>query len=154
MNSLPFHNTAISILCNAIVGGFAIVVAVCFSSAFADGPDNVDYRQNIMKTLGEQTSAVFMILEQKAPRSDLDKHIKALAIISTQVLSAFEPHAKGGDAKPIIWDNWEDFASKARAQVEKFNELNKAAENGDLEPGEVKQAFTCKNCHDDYRVEK
>lgn len=140
---------------NGFVCGFTVALALALTTGYAAGLDDVDYRQNIMKTLGEQAGAVGMILEQKAPQGDLTKHVKALAITSTQVLKAFEPHAEGGDAKPNVWKNWDKFAAKANEQAKKFAELDKALESGGLDAAaKVKESFACKSCHDTYRVEK
>lgn len=95
-----------------------------------------------------------MILQHKAPQDDLTEHVKALTITLTQVLKAFEPHAEGGDAKPNVWNNWDDFAAKANEQAEKFAALKEALESDSLDAVKVKESFACKNCHDTYRVEK
>jgi len=142
-----------------IVGGLtmAAMVAVVPMAAHADDEDTIDYRKHVMATLGSQAGALFMILQQKAPAENFASHVKALALTSTQAMKAFEPHVEGGtskgDSKPEVWSNWDDFSGKMNELVEKLAALDKAAQEGGMAAAApmVKEAFTCKGCHDDYR---
>src|SRR5262245_59830849 len=83
----------------------ALVLALAPMVTQADEVALIDYRQQVMKTLGEQAEALAMTMQQKAPAENFNLHVRALAIASTQALSAFEPKANGGNAKPDIWKN-------------------------------------------------
>ncbi len=145
---------------NKIIGGLAIaaVVAVVPVPAQADDQDVIDYRKHVMKTLGEQAGALFQILQQKAPPDNFAVHVKTLALTSTQVVKAFENHVDGdgseGSAKSNIWSSWDDFTAKAKELEEKLMALDKAASEGGMGAAAplVKESFTCKGCHDEYRV--
>jgi cytochrome c556 len=133
---------------------FSIALTFVWLTACADGPDDVDYRQNVMKTLGNQTNAVFAILQERVPGQDLSKHVQALAVTSTQILKAFESNSEGGNAKPEIWNDWDDFAAGAHKLATKLADLQRDIEAGIVDADQVKEAFTCKACHDTYRVDK
>ena len=143
-----------------IVGGLtmAAMVAVVPVTAHADDQDKIAYREHVMTTLGAQAGALFMILQEKAPPDNFASHVKALAITSTQALKAFEPHVEGdtskGNAKPEIWAKWDDFSSKMNEMVEKLAALDKVTQEGGMAAAGplVKESFTCKGCHDNYRV--
>src|SRR5258706_3279355 len=72
----------------------------------ADDDDIVDYREHIMKTMGEQSAAISMILQLKAPTDNLGTHLRILAITTSTALRAFEPKVVGGHSKADIWGNW------------------------------------------------
>lgn len=142
-----------------IAGGLALaaMVAVVPVAAHADDQDTIDYRKHVMATMGSQAGALFMILQQKAPPDNFASHVKALALTSTQAMKAFEPHVEGGtskgDAMPDVWAKWDDFSAKMTELVDKLAALDKAAQEGGMAAAApmVKEAFTCKGCHDNYR---
>ena len=58
------------------------------------------------------------------------------------------------DALPAIWDNWEDFESRANQLITDADSLVDAAASGSMD--EIKPAFmaaakNCKGCHDQYK---
>lgn len=54
-----------------LVTGLALAVVVFTPAAGrADDEDSIEYRQHIMKTLGEQAAAIRMIVEHKAPATN------------------------------------------------------------------------------------
>ncbi len=142
-----------------IIGGLAMAATVALApmAAHADDQDTIDYRKHVMATLGAQAAALFMTLQQKAPAENFAHHVKTLAVTSQQALKAFEPNVEGGtakgDAMPKVWSNWDDFAGKMNDMVAKLEALDKAAESGGMAAAGsmVKEAFTCKGCHDEYR---
>lgn len=60
----------------------------------------------------------------------------------------------GTRAKPEIWDNWEDFASKWSALGDAAEAMQTAAGEGAeaIGPALGKLGGACKACHDDYRA--
>ena len=142
-----------------IIGGFAMAVTITLvpMTTHADDQDTIDYRKQVMSSLGAQAAALFMTLQQKAPAENFASHVKALAVNSTQALKAFEPNVEGGtgkgDAMPKIWSNWDDFSAKMNEFVEKMAALDKAAQEGGMAAAAplVQESFTCKGCHDEYR---
>jgi len=122
----------------------------------ADDQDVIDYRQHIMKTLGEQMGAIGMIIQNKAPPDNFALHLKVLAITATQAKSAFEPKVAGGDAKPGVWTDWQDFSHRLDELVAATAELAASAQHDSVAKVGAKMQSTlkCKGCHDTYRVPK
>jgi len=122
----------------------------------ADDQDVIDYRQHIMKTMGEQMGAISMILQNKAPPDNFAVHLKVLAITATQAKSAFEPKVPGGDAKPGVWTDWQDFSHRLDELVSATAQLATAAQHESVSQvgAKMQSALKCKGCHDTYRVPK
>ena len=122
----------------------------------ADDDDLIDYRQHIMKTMQEQVAAIDMILKQRAPGENLSIHVKVLASAASTAKSAFQPKVPGGEAKPEVWTNWTDFASRLDKQVAALGDLDKATSSGGSTAAgpKVQAALSCDGCHDAYRVPK
>jgi len=122
----------------------------------AEDQDVVDYRQHIMRTMGEQEAAIGMILEQKAPADNFATHIRILAVTAATAKKAFEPKVPGGKAKPEVWAQWPDFARRLDALAAATDDLAKIAASGGVAAvgAKVSGALTCKSCHDIYLVEK
>lgn len=122
----------------------------------ADDQDVIDYRQHIMKTMGEQMGAISMILQNKAPPDNLAVHLKVLAITATQAKSAFQPKVPGGDSKPGVWTDWQDFSHRLDELVSATADLATAAQHESVSQvgARMQSAPKCKGCHDTYRVPK
>ena len=143
-------------LCPEPSFGAVVLLAFCWAqcpTGYAAGPDDVDYRQNVMKTLGAQVEAMEMVLQGRAPAYDLEDHLAALTATSSQVLPAFEPAASGGNAKTAVWDDWEDFSSRARKQADGLAALRDASTSAEFSADRVREALHCTGCHDAYRLD-
>jgi cytochrome c556 len=79
--------------------------------------------------------------------------MEALALIASTALKSFEPKVPGGDSKPEVWSDWDDFAGR----MQEFARLTaKMAEAGRTEGKDAGlshaiEALNCKACHDVYR---
>jgi cytochrome c556 len=133
-----------------------LVLSLAALPGRADDQDVIDYRQHIMKTMGEQMGAISMILQNKAPPDNFAVHLKVLAITATQAKSAFEPKVPGGDAKPGVWTDWQDFSHRLDELVSATAELATAAQHESVSQvgAKMQSALKCKGCHDTYRVPK
>lgn len=121
----------------------------------ADDQDTIDYRQHIMKTMGEQVTILGMMVQQKAPADDFATHAQVLALTVATAKAAFEPEVPGGAAKPQVWSQWPDFEKRMDALVAATADLAKVAKSSGAAAGSKMQAaLTCKGCHDTYRVPK
>jgi len=122
----------------------------------ADDQDVIDYRQHIMKTMGEQMGAISMILQNKAPPDNFAVHMKILALAASQAKSAFQPKVPGGDAKPGVWTDWPDFSKRLDELVSATTDLATAAQHESVSQvgAKMQSALKCKGCHDTYRVPK
>lgn len=122
----------------------------------ADDEDTIAYRKHIMKTLDEQTAAIGMIFSGAIPDTNLQLHMDAIAAAAAQGLSAFEPNVPGGDAKPEVWSNWEDFSRRMNEFAEKTASMAKVArEEGTDHAAELAvDALDCKGCHKVYNSKR
>lgn len=129
--------------------------SIAGAPARADDRDTIEYRQHVMKTLGEQATLLGMIAGGKAPTTDLAAHARVLAMTATTAKAAFQPNVAGGSAKPEVWAQWPEFAKRLDTLVASTTEVAKAAESGDPKSvGAKLQALPCKGCHDTFRAKK
>ena len=132
----------------------AVLASTLFLSgaARAEDQDSIDYRRHIMATLGEEAAAIGQILQKKAPADDLAVHAQILAVTAATAKKAFEPKAPGGEAKPGVWANWNDFAKRLDELTAATADLAKTAKEGGLAASAPKvEALGCRSCHDTYR---
>ena len=135
--------------------GIALVGTLLPISGFADDQDVRDYRSRVMKTLGEQFGALNMISKGKAPAGDIAAQAEVLRITASLAKSAFEPKVPGGNAKPEVWDKWDDFSKRLDEMVAAADDVAKSAKQGGVAAVTPKlSSLSCKGCHDVYRVEK
>ena len=64
------------LLCSVLAMMF---LASLSAQSRADDQDVIDYRQHIMKSMGEQAKIIDMIVNKRAPADHLAEHIQALA---------------------------------------------------------------------------
>jgi cytochrome c556 len=142
---------AVSLLLSA-----AMLVAMSPAIALADDQDVVDYRQHVMKTIGEQTAALDEILQHRIPPDNFVTHVEVLAIAASTAKKAFEPKVLGGQSKPDVWAHWADFSKRLDDLAAATAELAKSARDGGLAATapKIPSALTCKSCHDTYQQPK
>jgi cytochrome c556 len=116
----------------------------------------IDYRQHIMKTLGETAQSLAMIMQGKAPAENFAVHAQILAITAASAEKAFTPKVPGGEAKADVWAKWDDFSKRMKELAANTADLAKTAQAGgkDAAGPKLKTALTCKGCHDIYREQK
>ncbi len=123
--------------------------------AYADDQDVVDYRRHIMITLREEVAVLSMILEQRAPTDGLVTHAQILATTAATAKLAFEQQIPGGEAKPNVWANWDNFSKRMDELVATTADLAKSAQDSGATAVATKiKALNCESCHDTYRVPK
>src|ERR1700689_5683667 len=79
-----------------VIGCAILVAATGPTLARADDQDVIDYREHIMKTMGEQAAAISQILQQKAPAENFAIHVEILAVTAATAKKAFESKVLGG----------------------------------------------------------
>lgn len=116
--------------------------------------DAVTYRRHVMKTMGEQAAALAMVLQEKGPAENAALHARTISLMATAALKAFEPEARGGEAKDEIWRKWDDFAKRLQILSSGTNELAMIAERDGLVAVQAKvmSVLSCKSCHDVYTL--
>jgi cytochrome c556 len=135
--------------------GIALVGTLLPISGFADDQDVRDYRSHVMKTMGEQFAALNQISKGKAPAGDVAVQAEVLSITASTAKLAFTPKVLGGEAKPEVWDKWDDFSKRLDEMAAAAADLAKAAKQGGVAAVTPKlSSLSCKGCHDDYRVAK
>lgn len=138
-----------------VLSGVALAALVALPAMAAENKDVIDYRINIMKTLGEQASAMGKIAQGKVTNADnLAAHAQTIAIQVGAAKKAFEAKVVGGTSTQAVWDNWKDFSDRFTALETAANEVAAAAKAGGMDAAKPKMAglFTCKACHDIYRT--
>ena len=132
----------------------SLVVPVAALNA-AEPEEQIKYRQNVMKSIGGHTSAIFAITGDKAgDESHLEAHIRSLAATSTVVKDIFPPESELGEtrAKAEIWTDAEGFADAVKAVEDAAAGVLAAYENGGDLGGALRDlGGSCKGCHDEYR---
>src|ERR1700704_6744856 len=111
-----------SVVTTSVACGFVLI-----GSARADDQDVIAYRRHIMKTLGEQALALDMMIQQRVPNDNFQKHLQIIALTVGTAKKAFEPRVVGGRAKAAVWDQWADFSKRLDELTAISMELAKTA---------------------------
>lgn len=138
---------------------YRALVASAFLTLIGTGPasandeDAIAYRQHIMHSLQEQTAALGKILSGAVPDDNAVAHMEALALIASTALKSFEPKVPGGDSKPEVWSNWDDFSGRMQEFARLTATMAQAARDEGKDAGlsHAIAALNCKGCHDVYR---
>jgi cytochrome c556 len=143
---------------NAVVVSLLAAAVLLPNAARADDQDTIDYRQHVMKTLGELSAALGQILQQKvvvAPDAVVS-HTQTMAITAKMAKTAFQPKVPGGESKPEVWSNWADFSKRLDELTAYTEAVASAAKSGGIAAAGPKltDAHVCKDCHDQYRQKK
>jgi len=141
-----------------VTSGILAAGALLAASAVAVGDDQdvIDYRQHVMKTIGEQMGAIQLILENRVPADNLAVHLEVIAATAPQAKVAFTPEVAGGRSKPEVWSDWEGFSARLDKFAAGARELADAAASGDAAAAAARLPATldCKGCHEAYRAPK
>ena len=146
---------AAALLCALGVGLLAVPSSP--SPAHEGATGIVKQRMDDMDTIGR---ALKRISERVKARRDLGKiepDAEAIRAAAVRMPSLFPPGSQDGhsDAKPAIWDRWQDFLAAARALEEEAGKLGTAARAGnDAEVAAQVRAVTraCSGCHTPFKA--
>jgi cytochrome c556 len=118
--------------------------------------DPVLERQLVMQALEEDAEALGMIVAGLQPADKMAEHSRNVARLAKEAYESFKPNVPGGNAKPEIWTNWDDYSKRMETFVAKSEEMVKLAEAGDKNAviEIMVDAMPCKSCHDVYREKK
>ncbi len=146
------------------LGGVTLGAAVMVQGVSAFAADDIylndgsliDYRQQIMKTMDAQVTAIGQVLTKTVPNENIVSHFEVLLATTIQAKVAFENKALGGDSLPIIWDEWEHFSGLLdEAEKEIGITITRIKDVGpDAAWDASLSALACKSCHDTYRAKK
>jgi len=131
-------------------------VAIAATAGLAFGQDDpLAQREALMKEMGAQAGISVKMIKGESPydaaaaKAAMDK----IAANAAEIPSYFPEGSEGGDALPVIWENFSDFEAKATALKTAAEAAAAAADQG-VEAfgpafGAVGQA--CGACHQVYR---
>ncbi len=133
-----------------------LALALLPVASTADDQDVIDYRKHIMTTLQAQVAALGMIMSGAIPDDNVVAHMDIIAATAAIALKSFEPKVEGGDAKPEVWAQWDDFSARLNEFAERTSAMAKTAHEKGKDEAllQAMDALTCKQCHDTYRVKK
>ena len=134
----------------------AMVFSLGLASAQAADKDVIDYRQNLMKSLGAHGGALGAILQNRVSHTEnLAYHADAIAAAAEAAPLAFKQNLPGGTSAANIWEDWEDFEGRFNALAAAAKEVAAAARSGGMAEARPKvgQMFICTDCHDKFRTE-
>ena len=123
-------------------------------------PDEViAYRRSVMTLVGWNFGPMSAMNKGKIPfdAKEFASHADRIASLAPQALEGFAKGSDKGaetDAKPEIWQNFDDFKSKLNDLVTESKAMSEVAKSGDEAKSKEqfkKLAGTCKACHDKYK---
>jgi len=141
---------------------FGLVALVALGLGLAQAADGdapvLQYRQKLMKAQGASMGSIGDILKYKLPYGSkhIAAHAKNISEFAKLIPDAFEKKIATGftDAKPEVWQNWDDFVAKAKVLEDAGAKLAAAADGGDMKalmPHVKALGNACKGCHTEYR---
>lgn len=123
---------------------------------FEKAEDAVAYRQSALKLMGAHFGGLAPTMRGRTPydAAAVQAEIDLVRTISALPWKAFGENAKGGNARPAIWEDSEKFRQAAENLKSSMDRLGTAAAGGDFDT--VRAAYadtaaTCKACHDSFR---
>jgi cytochrome c556 len=118
-------------------------------------------RHEGMEAMGDATKALHRALSGTPDLASVRTNASKIAQLSEQASTWFPagtgPNVGKTRAKPEIWQNSEDFASRLRALQTAARALETASRSNDVAAMNARFAdlgATCKACHDKYRAEE
>lgn len=130
------------------------------ASAQDDKNPTISYRQKVMSSIGANIGAISDILKYMLPHEkNIQAHAEQMASAAALIPSAFKEEVSEGltDAKPAIWQEWDEFEEYAGDLESAANKLAEVAASGDTAEigAQVKKVGdACKQCHDEFRKPK
>lgn len=140
----------------AAVAWMPVLTAMPASAQFAKAEDAIQYRQEKLKAMGEQSDRLGAMVRGRVPFDAKVAQDSADTLLALSKLPwpAFAPGYEGGKAKPEVWKEMDKFTAAAQRLQADTAKLAEAARTGDLE--RIKAAFgdtadSCRACHREFR---
>lgn len=121
--------------------------------------DAIEYRQAAFEVLAWNFGPMGAMVKGKIPfeAKTFAERAAKVAFLSNLPIEGFIPGSEQGDteAKPIIWQEWDDFKAKMGQLQEESTQLAEVAKTA-TQIEEVANQFgetakVCKGCHEKYR---
>lgn len=139
----------------ALAGG--LISTALVSTAQDDRDPVITYRQKVMQSMGANLGAIGDTLKFSLPyQANIEVHAGQISNAASLIPSAFENIVSEGltDAKPEIWEEFEEFEEYAGEVEDASAKLAEVAAGGDAAAiGQQVKAVgdACKQCHDEFR---
>jgi len=145
-------------LCAGAVLALSITQVMAHDSSKPE--DVVAYRRSVFTVMAWNFGPMVAMVKGEADydAAEFTRRAERIANVSDQALEAFLPDTLVGDteAKPEIWENWNDFKAKMSDMEKATAALVEASRSGDMKtivPAFKAAGNSCKSCHDDYKKE-
>ena len=117
---------------------------------------NVKERMMVMKEMANTTKIIGQMLKKKTPfdANEAKLALERLSSLSLETPKVFKINASDpkSEARPAIWDEFDEFTKLSNELAENTGELAILVENiDDLRPTLMKVSEGCKACHSKYR---
>lgn len=121
----------------------------------------IDFRESIMTTFKWYMDPMGAMAKGKIPFDSALFKSRADGLVNATRLDLAEGYPKGSvsdsEAKPEIWDNWEEFLGKIQSLRDEAVKLQQVAATGD--EAAIKAQFgetgkVCGSCHKQFRSKK
>jgi cytochrome c556 len=141
------------------------LLVITLSSVWAEETttnDTIQNREKFMKDMGKHMKAIKKILEGKIDAAEMSTHTSSMETLtkrlSDDLKTLFPVGSDVGetDAKPLIWNKWDEFAKIAKSAADKgaaLAQANASSNKANLEAAYKDLGDVCKSCHKDYRTE-
>jgi cytochrome c556 len=140
----------------------AVSIAFSFAAVAHEGHEHatgvVRERMELMTDMGKRLLAISKRLRANKELDRIASDARAIKEGSGKIIGEFPPGSTQFPtaAKPVVWQQWDDFTEKAkklRIEAEKLSTANPG--NGDALRAQFRAvAFACDACHEMYRVPK
>ncbi len=121
----------------------------------------IDFRESVMTTFKWYMGPMGAMVKGKIPFDAALFKSRADGLANASRLDVSEGFPEGSvgesEAKPEIWDEWDDFLSKYQGLQDEAVKLQQVAATGDeaaIKEQFLKTGETCSSCHKKYRSKK
>jgi cytochrome c556 len=141
----------------------AILATTIVSGALAhEGHEHatgvVRERMELMTSMGQRMLAMSKRLRANKDLEGVTNDARAIHEQASKITPQFPPGSTQFPtaAKPVLWQEWTDFAAKAKnLETESEKLMNTSVKDGDSLRAQFRAvAFACDGCHEKYRVPK
>ena len=140
----------------------AVGIALSCSALAHEGHEHatgvVRERMELMTDMGQRLLAISKRLRANKDLGKIAGDARAIHGMAGKIAAEFPPGSIQSPtaAKPVIWQQWDDFAEKAKKLETEIEKLSTTSpDDGDALRKQFRAvAYTCDGCHETYRVPK
>jgi cytochrome c556 len=115
-------------------------------------------RMELMTSMGQRLLATSKRLRANKDLDSVTNDARAIHELTSKITALFPPGSTQFPtaAKPAVWQEWDDFTTKAKTlETETEKLMNTNTRDGDALRAQFRAvAFACDGCHEKYRVPK